>query len=94
MKPRFSENELLARERAMMEYRRRHKTTMPADENAVALYRHLTRHQHAQLVERERMRYEAEKLRGHIGPAAMARKAYHDAKAGLLARDRLNGRSK
>lgn len=79
------------REMALADHRAKRKPVYnPApDEKAVAPFLHLTRFQHSKLMERERMRYEAEDIRGNKARAKEAKAAWQAAKKGLEARDRL-----
>ena len=88
MKSKFTETELRAREAATAAYMKKHRKLLPVDEKAAAPFLHLTRFQHSKLVDRERMRHEAESIRCSKR-AAEAKASWLAAKAGLEARDRM-----
>lgn len=62
----------------------------PADVKALAPFAGMTRHVISKVVDRERMRFEAETIRGHKMRAADAAQKLKAAKAALAAHDRLH----
>jgi hypothetical protein len=74
------------------EYRKKHHTTPQADAKLIEPYRGLTRFQISKIVDRERMRFEAETIRKHRDRAKDAKAQWLAAKAALAARDRFYGR--
>ena len=92
----FTEQELMAREKVTLDYakKRKRRPSVWADLRLLECYPGWTRVRIARCMERERMRWEAEQLRGRKDRAAQAKEGYLQARAALAAWDRLHEEDK